>query len=808
MDADTPPPSQSSTRNKPRLSKTSPKKGASIYSSREEEEKEEEQADSLCDRYTDQLTEQGDVDDDTFAYFLWTKGHISNKKIEQTLKSEKENRGASNFKKRLSLNPVLSKIPEKAESVYSMDSCSTRPTTRSMTIERRLINSTLSNREPSRLAKIVTILIEGARAPDRLSPERLQSSDYEIIKQHILSTYISNIKNPNPALRLYAKICDTGCHDPTKEWLNKLGIPCSAVYTNSTYIATNSSFTLDQDQSFSRAGSIPPDSVYTSSEDEDESDDDTEETEPEVLERPMRSSAMTMGDMARCNWDFCDEVPEVDVHGSSTSAPDEKAPRSLRDITIRPRMPRTPRLSGRRGQKSLGLQSKLLIEIHRQMDDLSSQILYLPKRWKSIGQMKTRLPELALPDEYKAVLGKLDRRRSGSKVHGTSKTQAIPSVSHTKRFPSIPSDCSSQSSRSEEFYEQSYLDNALIQELRKRYLLNSNEARDICQARELQVVINDWNAITTHLNCTVDLYNAVRRSLGACREVRWISDEAMLERDRMYRSGNFTINERIYNCTIPEQGIIRDFLSYLSPRDALSEGEVESGTGAILHKIMAGDGITDKRNCQLRFPLHLRPVVAMPHPDSYARVNFADELGWHEDLKPIIFGSECKTKKTQTKNTRAQLAVAFHATLIILILYYLDNRSCASDPLPEWLFLYGIEYIEHGFVVHVHYPHYNFDDPNAGWGFTSAMFTDKFSEVFKGCDTGLRLSALAFLFRMRSQGMFVMEKLKAWDHAPEVLWVLQRQAYEERHGPLQSPARNDVPCGKPPKRTYRPRVTI
>jgi hypothetical protein len=171
-------------------------------------------------------------------------------------------------------------------------------------------------------------------------------------------------------------------------------------------------------------------------------------------------------------------------------------------------------------------------------------------------------------------------------------------------------------------------------------------------------------------------------------------------------------------------------------------------------------------------------------PDIFARINFDDELGWHEDLMPVIFAGECKTKKSQNKRTRVQLAVAFHATLIILILYYLDNRSSVSDPLPQWLYLYGIEYTEHGFVVHVHYPYYQFNpteqDEEAGWRFASALFTDKYSKVFKNGDTGLKLSALSFLFRMRSQGMFILEKLKAWKRAPEVLVVLQTRAFLER----------------------------
>jgi hypothetical protein len=153
-------------------------------------------------------------------------------------------------------------------------------------------------------------------------------------------------------------------------------------------------------------------------------------------------------------------------------------------------------------------------------------------------------------------------------------------------------------------------------------------------------------------------------------------------------------------------------------------------------------------------------------------------MGWHEDLMPIIFGGECKPQITYSKNTCAQLAVAFHSTLVILILYYLDNRTSTSDLLPNWLFIYGIEYTEFGFIVRVHYPYYDFEE--ASWKFGSVKFTEQFSRVFGKKEADQRLSALAFLFRMRSHGLLIKRKLSEWTRAPEVLVVLQHQAMLER----------------------------
>ncbi|PVF96946.1 hypothetical protein CPB86DRAFT_874528 [Serendipita vermifera] len=716
--------SQSSTRSRAPTLKGSPKKGQPVHTQERTEEKE--RLDSMYGRETDQSIEHGQVDEDIFVYLRWYLEQLTNDEFEEYHKGKEKNKNAL---ERLAL---------------------TRHMTRSITRELKL----LSIREPPSLEKIFDVIIQQARAPDRPSPERSQSSNHEIIRKCILLTWSSLEENPTSAINLYNNIYAAGWDDPTKEWLLQLKIPCSIV----------------------------------------------EGTSGDEEKKPMRSSSMTLDDMAKCHWVFYDTLPQVDNKGTRASTTNKKSQKPLHDITIHPREPRGPREAGK-GQKSLGLHFNLLIELHGRMKQVSSSELYLPERWKFIGQMKARLPELALPDQYKRALRKSDRRQSDSQIHETSKTQTTVPVERIKKAPLVRSDDLSLPSQLEDV-EQSNLEKDLYRLLQQKFPLTGNSAKDLCQAKELEKVVYTWNAMPRHLGLTFELCNIVDRSLEASRKVVWLSDKDLIQEDRMYRSGNVTTNERIYDCTISEQAMITAFLSYRSRRNALSEGEVESGSGAILQKFMTGEGITDKRNCQLPIPCHLRPSGACPRPDIFARVNFDDNLGWYEDLKPIIFGGECKTQKTQSKNTPAQLAVAFHATLIILILYYLDNRSCASDPLPGWLYLYGIEYTEHGFVVHVHFPYYKFEEPNFGWGFISAKFTDEFSQVFKSGDTALRLSALAFLFRMRSQGMFIMEKLKTWKRAPKVLVVLQKQAYEKQHGPLTGDR------GMSSKRKKGPRVTI
>jgi hypothetical protein len=211
--------------------------------------------------------------------------------------------------------------------------------------------------------------------------------------------------------------------------------------------------------------------------------------------------------------------------------------------------------------------------------------------------MKGRLPELALPDEYKAILEGPKKKATDSKSRSSKKDQGRqPALRTSKRINSIISDCDSQSSHSTEFNEQLKLEAEAYEVLRLKFPLTGDEEQDFPKAQMMKRVIEAWNAIPKDLNATFDLWNTIKRSLKARLDVRWVSDERLIEMDSISRSGNFDSNERIYNCAITDPSIIKGFLSYLSPRDALSEGEVESGSGAQLQKIVSGDGITDKRS--------------------------------------------------------------------------------------------------------------------------------------------------------------------------------------------------------------------
>jgi hypothetical protein len=147
--------------------------------------------------------------------------------------------------------------------------------------------------------------------------------------------------------------------------------------------------------------------------------------------------------------------------------------------------------------------------------------------------------------------------------------------------------------------------------------------------------------------------------------------------------------------------------------------------------------------------------------------------GWHASLLPVLVALEAKQRDTHTQNTKVQLASALQATLVLLILYYLDTRSDIGEACPPWLFLYGIEYVEFGINIYSHHPYYESEGEKAGWGFQSTLLTDRFWDVFKPRTYPYdRCEALAALFKIRSHSKFVLEQLEKWKRAKDVLEVL------------------------------------
>jgi hypothetical protein len=83
---------------------------------------------------------------------------------------------------------------------------------------------------------------------------------------------------------------------------------------------------------------------------------------------------MTEEKMTSYGWVFFDALPEVESNGPDA---DNRSKKPLHNILTLPRLGRISRASA-----SVGLQCKLLAEIHHQKGRLTMSALCLPKRWR------------------------------------------------------------------------------------------------------------------------------------------------------------------------------------------------------------------------------------------------------------------------------------------------------------------------------------------------------------------------------------------------------------------------------------------
>lgn len=119
--------------------------------------------------------------------------------------------------------------------------------------------------------------------------------------------------------------------------------------------------------------------------------------------------------------------------------------------------------------------------------------------------------------------------------------------------------------------------------------------------------------------------------------------------------------------------------------------------------------------------------------------------------------------------------MTFHGTLVTFILYYLDTRHSLNSPLPHWMFLYGIEYTEYGVYIYTHHPAYKFDEANPSngrWIFKSTRLSTEYGRAFTLGATERRVQLLAYLFRIRSHSLQVLQHLKRWNRSTTILGTL------------------------------------
>ena len=128
-----------------------------------------------------------------------------------------------------------------------------------------------------------------------------------------------------------------------------------------------------------------------------------------------------------------------------------------------------------------------------------------------------------------------------------------------------------------------------------------------------------------------------------------------------------------------------------------------------------------------------------------------------------------------------ELAYSFHQVMMLLVLYYLDHRRGIGDPLPTWMFLYGLTFDEMGFVIRIHHPIYLFETICAPrhdrWGAYSFHAQSDYQELFNPSLIGRPL-ALAALLRIRSHAHYVFSQLRNWDGYAAALHTVSISVHE------------------------------
>jgi hypothetical protein len=136
-------------------------------------------------------------------------------------------------------------------------------------------------------------------------------------------------------------------------------------------------------------------------------------------------------------------------------------------------------------------------------------------------------------------------------------------------------------------------------------------------------------------------------------------------------------------------------------------------------------------------------------------------------LSPCVFSANCKREAASTEKCEARLAMNSNATIVMLIMIYLDTRSKQFEKLPAWMCVYALIYTELGFNIYVHYPSVHLTAGQGdGWHWrpTSCLLSGVFSNVFnqEDGDPDKRVRAIRVLFKLRSHSLFLVEQIRRW----------------------------------------------
>jgi hypothetical protein len=175
----------------------------------------------------------------------------------------------------------------------------------------------------------------------------------------------------------------------------------------------------------------------------------------------------------------------------------------------------------------------------------------------------------------------------------------------------------------------------------------------------------------------------------------------------------------------------------------------------------------------------LMPCCRHPGLATLVGIPIHPPLPWDFSLVPILFAAH----PGQAEKTEAQLQIAssLHPAMVILILYYLDTRKRVDDPLPSWLFLFGLLYTRFGVEIIAHVPAYqrkhqnqvkSHNGDNPGWRSHSWLLDKQYTSFFD-TNPSSRQYPIAALLKIRAHTHFVLERLREWSGYKHTLQQLK-----------------------------------
>jgi hypothetical protein len=144
-------------------------------------------------------------------------------------------------------------------------------------------------------------------------------------------------------------------------------------------------------------------------------------------------------------------------------------------------------------------------------------------------------------------------------------------------------------------------------------------------------------------------------------------------------------------------------------------------------------------------------------------------LGQNQKFQPLLFAAQCMGRGP--RQATEQLALAFQPMMTLFILYYLDTRVHAGEPMPHWMILFGAVYHEEGLMIQAYHPSFNIalsplEDSScvSGWGAHSLeLWYEQYLHCAMTTEQWRRGPTLEILRTIQGHCNVVLEHLQQWD---------------------------------------------